>query len=287
MLELGAGFQPDLSGRENIYLNGSLLGMTKREVDKVFDAIVDFSELEEFIDSAVKFYSSGMYVRLGFAVAINVNPDVLVVDEVLAVGDERFQRKCVDRIKQFQTEGRTIILVTHSPDQVRSICERAVVLSHGNLVGDGTPGEVVRIFREGLMEEDPGLAQFEAPAEETAAPTPIRTPNLDRPVRLTEISHTYLGDATRKYLRTGEGMTIDIGFDAKAPIDDLVFSLELRNVEGTMLMRTDTGIMGDIFEVPAGEGMVRIRLDNLPMLDGDYTYCVGIETARRNADRLA
>src|ERR1700731_658682 len=114
LLELGAGFQPDLSGRENIYLNGSLMGMAKRDVDKVFDAIVDFSELEEFIDGPVKFYSSGMYVRLGFAVAVNMDPDILVVDEVLAVGDERFQRKCIDRVTQFQREGRTILLVTHS-----------------------------------------------------------------------------------------------------------------------------------------------------------------------------
>jgi ABC-2 type transport system ATP-binding protein len=110
LLELGAGFQQDLTGRENIYLNGSLLGMAKREVDRVFDDIVDFSELEEFIDTPVKFYSSGMYVRLGFAVAVNVDPDVLVIDEVLAVGDERFQRKCIDRVKLFQKEGRTIIL---------------------------------------------------------------------------------------------------------------------------------------------------------------------------------
>ena len=120
LLELGAGFQQDLTGRENIYLNGSLLGMSKRDVDKVFDAIVDFSELEEFIDGPVKFYSSGMYVRLGFAVAVNVDPDVLVIDEVLAVGDERFQRKCIDRVNQFQREGRTILLVTHAADTVRS-----------------------------------------------------------------------------------------------------------------------------------------------------------------------
>ena len=104
------GFQQDLTGRENIYLNGSLLGMSKSEVDRAFDAIVDFSELEEFIDGPVKFYSSGMAVRLGFAVAVNVDPDILVIDEVLAVGDERFQRKCIDRVKQFQKEGRTILL---------------------------------------------------------------------------------------------------------------------------------------------------------------------------------
>src|ERR1700691_64061 len=168
LLELGAGFQQDLTGRENIYLNGSMLGLSKTEVAKVFDDIVAFAELEHFIDNQVKFYSSGMYVRLGFGIAVNVDPDVLVIDEVLAVGDERFQRKCIDRVKFFQREGRTILLVTHSPDQVRSICDRAVVLSHGHLVGEGEPGEVVRIFREGLMEEAPGMAP-PAPVVETAA----------------------------------------------------------------------------------------------------------------------
>ena len=132
--------------------------MTKKEVDKVFDAIVDFSELEEFIDGPVKFYSSGMYVRLGFAVAVNVDPDILVIDEVLAVGDERFQRKCIDRISQFQDEGRTILLVTHSADTVRSICDRGVVLSHGHKVAEAEPGEATRIFREGLIAEGAGMA---------------------------------------------------------------------------------------------------------------------------------
>ena len=140
LLELGAGFQQDLTGRENIYLNGSLLGMSKREVDAVFDDIVDFSELEEFIDSQVKFYSSGMYVRLGFAVAVNVDPDVLVIDEVLAVGDERFQRKCIDRVKAFQTEGRTILLVTHSPDQVRAFATGPSCSATATWSAEGAPG---------------------------------------------------------------------------------------------------------------------------------------------------
>ena len=130
--------------------------MAKRDVDRVFDAIVDFSELEEFIDGPVKFYSSGMYVRLGFAVAVNMDPDILVVDEVLAVGDERFQRKCIDRVNQFQREGRTILLVTHSADTVRTICDRGMVLSHGHLIAEGEPGEATRIFREGLMAEGAG-----------------------------------------------------------------------------------------------------------------------------------
>src|SRR5271166_5321889 len=124
MLELGAGFQPELSGRDNIFLNASLLGLPRREIERRFDEIVAFAELEEFIDNQVRFYSSGMYVRLGFAVAVNVEPDILLVDEVLAVGDENFQRKCLARIKQFQDEGRTILFVTHSADLVRVICDR-------------------------------------------------------------------------------------------------------------------------------------------------------------------
>ncbi|MGP0029185.1 MAG: ABC transporter ATP-binding protein [Acidimicrobiales bacterium] len=281
LLELGAGFQPDLSGRENIYLNGSLLGMTKREVDRVFDAIVDFSELEEFIDSAVKFYSSGMYIRLGFAVAVNVDPDILVIDEVLAVGDERFQRKCIDRIKAFQREGRTILLVTHSVDQVRTICDRAVVLSHGIMVGDGDPGEVVRIFREGLMEEGAGMSRPDLVATpSSAAPTrvSVETPDAERPVRLTGVTHSYSAMAERRYLRTGEELVINVDFYANTASDDVVFSLALRNDDEEILTQTDTAIMGNTIGVPAGPGTVQIRLKDIPMLDGEFSYAIGIES---------
>src|SRR5665213_1511956 len=131
LLELGAGFQPELSGRDNIFLNGSLLGLPRSEIEKRFDEIVAFAELEQFIDNQVKYYSSGMYVRLGFAVAVNVEPDVLLVDEVLAVGDERFQQKCLDRVHEFQNEGRTIVVVSHAPDLLRQICDEIIVLDHG------------------------------------------------------------------------------------------------------------------------------------------------------------
>ena len=139
LLELGAGFNGELSGRDNIYLNASLLGLTRKETDALFDEIVDFSELEEFIDAPVKHYSSGMYVRLGFAVAVHVDPDILLVDEVLAVGDEHFQRKCLDKIKDFQNDGRTILFVSHSSGLVEAVCSRAVVLSHGRTMFDGDP----------------------------------------------------------------------------------------------------------------------------------------------------
>src|SRR5271156_1209589 len=198
LLELGAGFQQDLTGRENIYLNGSLLGMSRRDVDKVFDAIVDFSELEEFIDGPVKFYSSGMYVRLGFAVAVNMDPDVLVIDEVLAVGDDRFQRKCIGRVKEFQKEGRTILLVNHAADTVRAICDRGIVLSHGHLVAEGEPGEVTRIFRERLMAEGAGMSLVDP--NEIAVPAMPGTlgsadlPDMERPVRFRSVQRVYSGD---------------------------------------------------------------------------------------------
>jgi ABC-2 type transport system ATP-binding protein len=153
LLELGAGFHPDLTGRENVYLNAAILGLTRAETDKRFDEIVDFSGISEFIDTQVKFYSSGMYVRLAFAVAVHVDPDLLLVDEVLAVGDEPFQRKCMEKIAQFQHEGRTIVLVSHSAEQVGSLCDRVVVLESGHVRHDGNPGEGIRILREGYEDE--------------------------------------------------------------------------------------------------------------------------------------
>jgi ABC-2 type transport system ATP-binding protein len=277
LLELGAGFQQDLTGRENIYLNGSMLGMSKKEVDRVFDDIVDFSELEEFIDGQVKFYSSGMYVRLGFAVAVNVNPDILVVDEVLAVGDERFQRKCIERVKDFQREGRTILLVTHSPDQVRSICDRAVVLSHGDVVNEGPPGEAVRIFREGLLEEEGTLTiPDESPEPRPPTIVPRGAPDADHPVRVTYVAHTYPRFEEVGYLATGESLTIGVGYHASIATDDVVFSLELRDADDNCFMRTDTDIMGLRFDLPVGPGLVNFLVDDIPLLDGSFTYSIGI-----------
>lgn len=152
LLELGAGFHPDLTGRENVFLNASVLGLSREETEARFDDIVEFASIGDFIDTQVKFYSSGMYVRLAFAVAVHTDPDVLLVDEVLAVGDEAFQRKCMDRIREFQREGRTIILVSHSLDQVVDLCGRCVLLDRGKVLFDGHPSIAVARFRD-LLEE--------------------------------------------------------------------------------------------------------------------------------------
>ena len=148
LIELGAGFHPDLTGRENVHMNGSILGMTAKEIDAQFDSIVDFAELHEFIDTPVKRYSSGMYVRLGFAVAVHSNPEILLVDEVLSVGDAYFQEKCLAKMHDFKAQGTTIVVVSHSPNLVEDFCERAIWLDHGRVAGEGPAGEVVRHYME-------------------------------------------------------------------------------------------------------------------------------------------
>lgn len=150
LLEVGSGFHHELTGKENIYLNGSILGMSKKEIDKKYEEIVEFSGVERFIDQPVKNYSSGMYVRLGFSVAISVQPEILVVDEVLAVGDEEFQRKCLQKFKDFRAEGRTVILVTHSMDLVREMCDQVAWLEKGKLQVVGESGKVVKQYLNSL-----------------------------------------------------------------------------------------------------------------------------------------
>ncbi len=290
LLELGAGFQQELSGRDNIYLNGAMLGLSKRDVDRVFDDIVAFAELDQFIDNQVKFYSSGMYIRLGFAVAVNVEPDVLVIDEVLAVGDERFQRKCMDRIKRFQEEGRTIVFVSHSPDQVRSICDRAVVLSDGEMVGLGTPGEAVRTFREHLMAAGDVLSQHHE--EEPPAPAPAPTldqvpagvsespPDPAHPVHIGEVWVGHPGTGTRPYVCTGEPITVHVHFDANMATEGVIFSLEIRDAEEGLVLRTDTEILGMPVDLPVGLGKMEFRLVSFPFLDGTFDVNVGVQSRR-------
>lgn len=150
LIELGAGFHPELSGRENIYLNGVVLGLSKKEIDQEFASIVSFSELEDFIDTPVKHYSSGMYMRLGFSIAIHVNPDILLVDEILAVGDIVFQKKCLDKMWQFHHSGITIVIISHALDLIQSFCQRAILLHNGKIVTSGIPNKVIEKYKRSL-----------------------------------------------------------------------------------------------------------------------------------------
>jgi ABC-2 type transport system ATP-binding protein len=147
LIEVGAGFHPDLSGRDNVFLNGAILGMTEQQVKDRFDDIVEFSEIGQFIDTEVKFYSSGMYLRLAFSVAVHTDPEVFLIDEILAVGDEPFQRKCIDKIQQLAQDGKTLVVVSHDLDLVSRICERGILLAHGNIKFDGSIHDAVAILR--------------------------------------------------------------------------------------------------------------------------------------------
>ncbi len=194
MLELGAGFHPDFTGRENVYMNAAIQGLSRREVDARMEEIVAFSELEDFIDKPVRTYSSGMYMRLGFAVASHVNSDVLLLDEVLAVGDEAFQRKCFGRIFEYRRGGGTVVFVSHDAEAVERVCDRAILLEHGELVAEGRPGDVLATYRRALVRErTPGGRGDPRPAEasdewgtRTVAITAVRTARpgrRDRPLR--------------------------------------------------------------------------------------------------------
>jgi ABC-2 type transport system ATP-binding protein len=288
MLELGAGFHPDLTGRENVYLNASLLGFSNKHIDSIFDDIVEFAELEQFIDNQVKFYSSGMYVRLGFAVAVNMDPEILLVDEVLAVGDELFQRKCLDRVKQFQKDGRTIVLVTHSADMVRQICDRAAVLDEGALVTIGTPPEAIRTYREHLiarqeqrelaLEEAALLASLEDDSVSLLSHGERQEQKRTLEVKINDVHMDFEHSSERKYLLPGETLTIRVDYETDKPTSNVAFGIAVYDVEGRNLFGANTDVLGiDLGELN-GKGSVSFRCDNLPLLDGDYSVTVGVHS---------
>jgi ABC-2 type transport system ATP-binding protein len=267
LLELGSGFHGDLTGRENIYMNASILGFSRKEIDRIFDEIVAFSEIEDFIDNQVKHYSSGMAARLGFAVAVNVDPEILLVDEVLSVGDEAFQRKCLERIKRFQREGRTILLVTHAVDMVRQICNRAAVLDHGELVAIGEPGEAALAFREHLRKKG-----AEVPAE-LDDPTLLR--NLE--VQITDVKIAY-PEPGRAHLYPSEPMEVRVGYHAPRRVDDIVFSIAIYDQEGKMLLGTNSDLTGDDPGAIDGTGTARFVFERVPLLDGIYKVAIGLHS---------
>ena len=247
LLELGAGFHPDLSGRENVYLNAALLGMTTADTDAVFDDIVEFSGIGEFIDSQVKFYSSGMYVRLAFAVAVHADPDLLLVDEVLAVGDEPFQLKCMNKIRQFQKEGRTIVLVSHSSEQVADICTRAVVLDGGVVVHDGGVGEGIRVLRDGY--ERDRLA-----SEETAAHGEPRRPAVGiSSVTVTDAAGRPVGEQP---LARGTDLRVTIHAEVFEPTE-WITGFTLQSTLGHAVYRLNTEGLG--LELPTTPGRYDVQ----------------------------
>ena len=290
LLELGAGFHPELTGRENIFMNASILGLSKRDIGSVFDEIVAFSELEKFIDMQVRHYSSGMYIRLGFAVAVNVDPDILLVDEVLSVGDESFQRKCLERVAKFQREGRTILFVTHAADLVRRICERALVLDHGVLVADSAPGEAVRTFRESLQHSglaDPTVEAVEAveaaevAQEEAGQLTHGRkmAAEADHKVKITNVAIDHPGALVgRQWLLPNESMSVRVSFHADEPTEGLLFGIAIHDEEGNEIYGANTKLIDTPVPVVDGDGDVTFDFEHVPLLDGTYLVTLAIQS---------
>ncbi|MCB9379551.1 MAG: ABC transporter ATP-binding protein [Acidimicrobiaceae bacterium] len=253
LLELGAGFHPELTGRENVFINAAFLGISRAEIARRFDDIVDFAELHEFIDEPVKHYSSGMYVRLGFAVAINLDPDILLVDEVLAVGDEVFQQKCLDRVRQFQQEGRTIVVVTHAADVVRQVCQRAIVLHHGEKVADTRPGEAIRIFREHLQ----------GALSEAAVPSP------DAPVRIDDLEIHSSGQEA-KTITSGDPLELTVVFTAQRRLERPVVHVSIISPQGQTLYAIDIDLSDHGIGALDGTHRITASFARIPLLDGRY-----------------
>lgn len=255
LLELGAGFHPDLSGRENIYLNASILGLSRSEIDDRFDDIVDFSGIGDFIETAVKFYSSGMYVRLAFSVAIHTDPDILLVDEVLAVGDEAFQRKCMDRIARFRAEGCTIILVSHSAQQVAELCDRGIVLRNGAVVHDGDVDEAIGVLRDVLEGRD------DATAAESAESAPITVSSVE----VLDVS-----GSRRRAFSSAETITVRLELEARQVIEVWAAGFSVNTPLGHMVFASNTDLLRSELPTLSGAVTVDFRVEALHLGSGTY-----------------
>jgi len=316
LIELGAGFHPEISGRDNVYINGMMMGLTKREVSERFDEIVSFAELEDFIDAPVKTYSTGMYMRLGFAVAVHVDPEVLLVDEVLAVGDEAFTHKCLDKFSEFRRKGRTVLLVTHSLDLVTTFCDEVLWLDSGLVRAQGDPRRVIDAYRLDVAQaEDRALshaataavaevseeppaepqlkgAQSEAPALTGASADPsAATVPLDlfqavegrwgsREVEIDAVAFVGESGQPSYVFSSGAPMEIRLTVRAHSPVTDLVFGVGIFNADGVCCYGTNTDIEGAESGSMTGQGEARFAIDRLDLVAG--TYKVDVAVHRRS-----
>lgn len=267
LLELGAGFHEELSGRENVYMNGALLGLSEKEIDERFDRIVDFAGIRDFIDQPVRNYSSGMYVRLGFAVAVHVEPEILLVDEVLAVGDAAFQEKSLERMRSFNQRGKTVVLVSHDLNSIAGLCERTVVMDHGRVVFDGPTEEAVEAYEDIVASGQP------APAPEPEEPEEGRTG--DGRARITDASFDVDGVAEGQPAPTGEKADLALevtAHDDLVPLGGLTVGINVRRPEVAPCVYETRTAWRTIYLAPppAGESFrVTFRLD-LAVLAGYY-----------------
>ena len=302
LIELAAGFHPEITGRENVFINGVILGLTKREITKRFDEIVEFAELEEFIDAPVKNYSSGMYMRLGFAVAVHVDPDILIVDEVLAVGDEGFSLKCLDKFSEFKRRGKTILLVTHGLGTVQQFCDEVVWLDEGRIAGCGDPRRVVHSYLNAVaVGEDRFLStvdqrKIEATSSESPAAESDDSELTDEEppadmfrasegrwgsgeATITAVTLEGAGGPAHVY-RTGERVIVRMRVTVAEPLSDFVFGVSIFNAEGVCCYGTNTDIAEFRPDTMLGEGEVVFEIENLDLVEGTYKLDVAVHTRK-------
>jgi ABC-type polysaccharide/polyol phosphate transport system ATPase subunit len=292
LIELGAGFHPEISGRENVAINGIMLGLTRREVQERFQDIVAFAELERFIDAPVKTYSSGMYARLGFAVAIHVDPEVLLIDEVLAVGDEAFTRKCLDKIGEFRRRGRTILIVTHSLGLVEKMCDEVLWLRQGKVADRGDPKRVVDAYLTYVAGgEDALLARDRAAAAAAEAASSAEASGDEKSgyregrwgSREVEIQAVRLLDDRGKVRHVyvpGESLTVALDVEARSAVEDVVFGVGLFTADGVSVYGTNTHLEDYTRPHARGKGQVQFVIDELRLVEG--TYLVDVAAHRKD-----
>jgi ABC-2 type transport system ATP-binding protein len=270
LLELGAGFHPDFTGRENIYLSASIYGLRRQEVDRRLDDIIAFSELERFIDLPIRTYSAGMYMRLGFSIATNVDADILLLDEVFAVGDEAFQRKCIDRILSFKQQGKTIAFVSHSGAALERMCDRAVLLRQGVVEYDGQTNEAIRRYQELLAGE-------EDPAERAAGLREWGTGEA----RVTDVRLEGPDGETRDEFKPGDPLVLRLGVETREAVTPPLLSVELRNADGSLLGRADRGL-DQLGWNGAGHAHVRFEVERLPLVEGRFQFNLSLTDSARD-----
>jgi ABC-type polysaccharide/polyol phosphate transport system ATPase subunit len=287
LIELGAGFHPEITGRENIYINGIMLGLSRREVDQRFDKIVEFSGISEFLDQPVKTYSSGMYVRLGFAVAVHVDPDVLLIDEVLSVGDEEFSARCIAKIQEMKYRGVTLLFVTHQLDQVRNLCDRALWLDHGRTEAIGDPMRVVDAY---LQEVSGTPAAPPAPEEAAPAPEEEKKPKETDEERwgsgeivLRRVALTDHQGRELIALGAGTPVILDLDVDVRVPQEDFVFGIGIYHANGTCVYGTNTDLEGYVPERIERSARVRFVVPSLDLVAGTYRIDAAVHTRNGRA----
>ena len=283
LLELGAGFHPDMSGRENIYTNAAIFGLTKKEIDDRLDEIIDFSELGTFIDNPVRTYSSGMYMRLAFSVAINVNADILLIDEILAVGDANFQAKCFNKLREIKAQGTTIVIVSHALGQIEEICERSIWVRDGHIQEIGTPKKVHKHYLAAMEEERKEQEanerkQLIAAEEEQAKRLAWEKRHGSWEVKLGNVRLLNKDGIECPGIRTGEDMTFEIPYEVNIPTDGIEVKIDLYRVDGLLVFRTSSVLSGTGRLKFTNSDKLMVKFENVPFVTSEYWINISLET---------